>query len=141
MSLSRFSKRYRITLGPLETPCWVWQGKLKDGYGRIRVREAIVRAHRYAYELYRGHIPYGMVLDHKCRNRACVNPDHLEPVTHVENTMRGESFSAQNVRKTHCPHGHAYSLTNTYVDRRGRRYCRTCQRERQMGARQASRAA
>ncbi len=133
-TLARFTRRYRLTFGPLDTPCWVWKGKLKAGYGRLRVNGVITRAHRYSYETYRGDIPEGLVLDHKCRNRACVNPDHLEPVTNYVNTMRGENFAALNKAKTACPHGHSYTLTNTYVDGRGRRYCRTCARERKRRA-------
>jgi hypothetical protein len=75
-----------------------------------------------------GAVPEGLELDHLCRVRGCVNPKHLEPVTHRENLMRGESWSAVNARKTHCPEGHPYDETNTYIDGKGRRRCRECAR-------------
>lgn len=147
MSIARFTAKYKrlfriaehLRVGVLATPCWIWQGKLKDGYGRIRVHGVIMRAHRYAFELYRGAIPKDRPdLDHLCRQRDCVNPDHLEPVTNEINTMRGESFAAVNARKKACPAGHPYSLLNTYVDGRGKRYCKTCARERRASKRSAA---
>lgn len=72
------------------TGCWVWQrAVLKTGYGSLRIAGRTVRAHRHYYEKHRGPIPQGLVLDHLCRNRRCVNPDHLEPVTFEENCRRG----------------------------------------------------
>lgn len=87
----------------------------------------MAKAHRVAFELIRGCIPNGLVLDHLCRNRGCVNPDHLEPVTFRENIMRGVGYTAQQARKTHCRHGHEFTVENTYVWRGGR-ICRTCRR-------------
>jgi hypothetical protein len=87
-----------------KTPtCWVWLGKPTTyGYGQFSVRRKNYRAHRYAWMLLRGAIPDGLVIDHVCRNRLCVNPNHLELVTSVENVMRGIGPSAVNSRKTHC---------------------------------------
>lgn len=84
-------------------------------------------AHRVAYELTRGKVPTNMCLDHLCKNRLCVNPEHLEIVTLVENVMRGESLHARNARKTHCKSGHEFTKENTYIHpQRGSRLCRTC---------------
>lgn len=109
-----------------DTPCWQWTGHLDDGYGHIRVNNKQGQAHRFSYEQFRGPIPDGMEIDHLCRNRACVNPAHLEAVTSVVNTLRGESFAARNARKTHCPSGHPYDDANTRIDKRGSRVCRAC---------------
>jgi len=88
-------------------------------HGRFRL------THRVMYEGLVGPIPDGMTLDHLCRNRACCNPEHLEPTTIRENTLRGEAASAINARKTHCLRGHAFDSANTYVWR-GHRQCRAC---------------
>ena len=97
---------------PSWSACWRWIGAGNPkGYGQI-VRDGRLRqAHRVAYELAIGPIPDGLVLDHLCRNRGCINPLHLEPVTSKENTHRGVGT---NAAKTHCPRGHEYTETNTY---------------------------
>lgn len=103
--------------------CVIWAGRRDaDGYGRTNG----CLAHRVAYERRFGPIPDGLQLDHLCRNRACVNPEHLEPVTHAENMRR--SAPAQ---KTKCSNGHAYDDLNTYIRPTGQRDCRVCIRERQ----------
>jgi hypothetical protein len=113
------------------TGCHVWSKPLNTyGYGAIWVDGANRMAHRVAYELSEGPIPEGLVIDHLCRNRACVNPAHMEPVTNHENVMRGEGEAAKNKAKTHCPQGHEYSEDNTYRAARGDRQCKTCRRER-----------
>lgn len=110
-------------------PCWVYSGgKMGNASGRlVRPYGSFDNqcAHRVAYELLVGLIPDGLELDHLCRNPACVNPAHLEPVTHAENMRRGE-----RAMKTHCPQGHAYDEANTYRIRSGGRQCRTCVRLR-----------
>ena len=109
--------------------CWLWIGSCNHkGYGVFRVAGRLVKAHRFAYELLVGPIPDGLTLDHLCRVRRCVNPAHLESVTNYENILRGDSFSARNAVKTHCPHGHPYDDANTYVSPSGRRSCRECSR-------------
>jgi hypothetical protein len=93
--------------------CWSWTGALDPyGYGRFNLRRKTVLAHRFSYERFVGAIPVGLELDHLCRNRRCVNPSHLEPVTGHENVLRSESPSALNARKTHCFRGHALSGDN-----------------------------
>lgn len=110
-----------------EGDCWVWTAYVdkSNGYGKFQLGGANVYAHRFAYEDMIADIPAGLQIDHLCRNRICVNPYHLEPVTPLVNTRRSPIGHAS---KTHCPQGHAYSGDNLRVWS-GRRYCRTCQAE------------
>jgi hypothetical protein len=126
--------------------CWVWTGALSRGYGRFVVKQrptVSVASHRYAYELTVGPIPEGLTIDHLCRNKSCVKPRHLEPVTMRINVLRNEGPSAKNAKKTQCDHGHPFSETNTYVyaagPRKGVRKCRVCERLRMQLKRQSSR--
>lgn len=106
--------------------CWEWTGaKNAGGYGVCRGQQA----HRASYELLVGPIPAGLQLDHLCRNRACVNPDHLEPVTRKVNILRGEGVAAKNARKTHCLNGHELTGHNL-IQHKGGRECRACARRR-----------
>lgn len=107
--------------------CWEWTGATSSGYGTFGWHGRIVKAHRLAYTQLRGPIPDGKSLDHLCRNTICVNPAHLEPVTHYENMRRGRNWTWWR-EITHCPKGHPYDATNTYLYRGGRR-CITCSKE------------
>jgi hypothetical protein len=110
--------------------CWNWIGaKSKRGYGSFRIKDKTVLAHRWAYENLVGEIPEGLVIDHKCRNHSCVNPDHLEVVTQKENCQRGimgEEARKRNHAKTHCKHGHELSYKSD-----GIRYCKECHKLRE----------
>jgi len=128
---ARFWNQVDTTGAHRESPqlwdgCWNWLGSIKpDGYAQIRVHGIKKYAHRVAYELAGLVIPKGMQLDHLCRNRKCVNPLHLEPVSNRTNALRGISPFAENARKTHCPSGHPYDEANTKWYQ-GRRYCKAC---------------
>jgi hypothetical protein len=109
--------------------CWIWTAALNDGYGVFWTGERNTYAHRFAYEQLVGEIPTGLQIDHLCRNRSCVNPEHMEPVTGRVNILRGYTFAAQQASRTHCPEGHAFTEENTY--RRGNhRECLKCRRRR-----------
>lgn len=115
-----------------DSGCWIWQGRVdRDGYGArggvMRQEFGTDRAHRAFYMLLVGPIPDGLVIDHLCRVPACVNPEHLEPVTPEENTQRGENFLAVNRRVQSCPQGHEYSGENLIIKvKRSGQKSRTC---------------
>ncbi len=129
------TERFWVYVNKTDT-CWLWTGTINtNGYGQLYrgLDETHVYAHRFAYELLVGPIPPGLTIDHVrargCVHRHCVNPDHLEPVTMRENTLRGDTLPARNAAKTHCPRGHVYDSVNTYLlnAKSGRRRtCRAC---------------
>jgi hypothetical protein len=110
----------------LDEPCWLWTTSLLDrhGYGKFGIDGRTLQAHRVAYEMFIGPIPDGLVIDHLCRNRACVNPAHMEPVTVAENNRRGAIGA-----RTQCFRGHSLEGDNVYVGPDGARRCRLCRRE------------
>lgn len=131
-SLARFNRNYEVA----ENGCWEWTAALKDnGYAAFQVMrntEILCRyGHRFSHEAFIGPIPDGLQIDHLCRNRRCVNPEHLEAVTCRVNLLRGETVTARRAAVTHCPKGHAYDADNTYTrPGRGGRDCKICRRLR-----------
>lgn len=140
-ALARFESKFAVEPN---TGCWLWLGTVNaNGYGVINLTVGERKAHRVSYEHYVGPIPAGLQLDHLCRQRCCVNPDHLEPVTNAENVRRGECGRAGR-QKTHCDHGHPFSEHGGYKQwRHGHRfrYCRKCSREQTAARRQKTSAA
>lgn len=115
--------------------CWLYAGNITDvGYGRLQLPTGRYLVHRLTYEQFVDKIPEGFDIDHLCRIRSCVNPEHLEAVTRKENILRGEGLAAVNARKTHCSKGHPYTGHNLYYvvqsnDGLRRRKCRICYNE------------
>ena len=124
----RFDAKVRVSL---DNDCWWWLGPLNQkGYGAISVDGVRHSAHRVALMLRGDTMIPGMTVDHLCRNRSCVRPDHLEQVTNRVNVLRGDTLPAANVAKTECPKGHPLDACRTNGDR----YCLTCNRARQRAA-------
>lgn len=124
-AIERFDRSF---LPEALTGCWLWLGPLnQDGYSRFFALGKRTTGHRFSYERFVGRIPGGLVIDHKCRNRSCVNPDHLEAVTNDENMRRGH-----HATKKFCKHGHPFDGDNTRLvprkNGRHQRACRTCER-------------
>lgn len=112
--------------------CWEWQAsKYWNGYGQAKLNGRGMNAHRVAWLILRGEIANGLQLDHLCRNRSCVNPDHMEPVSRRENILRGISPVAVNFHRFQCKNGHPFDLDNTKM-LSGNRRCVKCNRMRSL---------
>jgi hypothetical protein len=129
MTEQRFMSKIKKT-----DTCWYWTAaKTKAGYGMYSIKHKLIYAHRYSYQMFVGELVANMELDHTCRNRDCVNPNHLEQVSHKENIMRGEAwnkFIRHNSLKTKCPKGHNYDYI--YNGKRGCKKCRNIQAKKHM---------
>lgn len=137
--IERFIAKLCIDHG--EAGCWHWMGyKDPSGYGRFRTAGEF-RAHRWSFAAFRGPIPTGMVIDHICRQRDCVNPAHLRAVTSGENTHAQNSIAPAKLLKeaAQCVHGHPFDEVNTLYTKRGYRYCRECHLARSRKARAKAR--
>jgi len=112
--------------------CWIWTGaKNSYGYGQIHKDGKNVYVHRVSFEIHKGPIPKGLVLDHLCRVRHCLNPDHLEAVTNQENMARApKGMLGGNRHKTHCIRGHSLFGPHVRIDKNGARVCRKCRKIR-----------
>lgn len=120
--------------------CWVWTGASNHGYGVFYAtpareqpdgKQRLMPAHQFSYELHVRPVPDGFELDHLCRNHACVNPEHLDPVTHHENILRGVSPAAEHARRETCPEGHDYDVIETRPNGRTSRRCSLCDNKNQ----------
>lgn len=112
-----------------ESGCWLWTGHIgSKGYGMVWHNDKYIRAHRVVYLALKGPIPEGLILDHLCRVKCCVNPDHMEVVTNRMNVLRGVNPVAVNSRKTGCVNGHPYTAATLRIDRDGSRRCMICRK-------------
>lgn len=113
-----------------DSDCWYWHGSTdKEYYGLIKFNGKMWRVHRLTYTLLVGEIPKTLAIDHLCRVHHCVNPDHLEPVTSRENSLRGETLAALNHKKTHCKNGHVLSRENCRKAHWPKRLCQICHKQ------------
>jgi hypothetical protein len=131
-------ERLHARLAPCADPgcdCLLWGGLLNNkGYGRIYAHGRVRGVHEVAWELEHDPVPRGLELDHVkargCMHANCANVAHLEPVTHRENLLRGDTVAARHAATTHCPADHLYDMANTRIERSGKRHCRACDRDR-----------
>ena len=133
MTTKEFERFKKYASVPDIEGCMIWTGnRHSEGYGTLSVsipkKRTMKYAHRLSYEHFIGPIPAGLHIDHLCRNRPCVNPTHLEPVTCRLNLLRGIGHAAVQAKRTHCPKGHPYDGDNL-ITFEGHRQCRECHRE------------
>ena len=107
--------------------CWLWTGSINEnGYGLFKVSGKTMKSHRVAYETYNRPIETGNVIDHLCKVRNCVKPDHLEQVSQAENLYRGNTIASVNRLKKYCINGHEFTEDNTIIRKNNTRNCRKC---------------
>jgi putative hemolysin len=146
--IARFMRRLSVA----GNGCWIWLGgRNDDGYGVFCLaKRKNISAHRFSYQFHRGEIEKGLEVDHLCSCRSCVNPEHLELVTHAENIRRGKergSYKNHNLigklnsAKTHCKNGHPYQGDNLIIDKyNGGRRCKICEQAKSMRYREKIKA-
>lgn len=131
--MSSFYNKCEVIDTGFTTPCWQWTAYIdKDGYAKVHINKKNYRAHRWIWEFERGPISKELEIDHLCRNRACQNTDHMELVTNLENTRRGNA--CYNRYKIECLRGHPYSGTNLYLELHSegiKRRCKICRKAQQ----------
>ncbi len=145
-ALARFERKYRVEDRGYLTPCWVWTGSThRQGYGTFTISipgpKRTHLTHKIRYEHAFGPVEHGLELDHLCRIVECCNPEHLEPVTHRENVLRGRSDAAGRAVRTQCEEGHEYTAANTTIRSDGGRRCMICKRARTNALRARQRVA
>jgi len=115
------------------TNCWLFTGgKDNKGYGNVKVNKKVYKAHRFFYVWLRGQLKSELELHHKCENKACVNPQHLQPITKLNHNLLSDNICSRNRMKTHCKNGHLLSGDNVYRKPRGGRECLICKRIRRL---------
>jgi len=125
--IQRFLNKIKI----VDSGCWEWQGWVnRNGYCHITLKRKGILAHRFIFMYYYNNIDSKMTIHHKCYNRKCVNPIHLEQMSYRENILHGNTMASINAQKTHCPQGHEYTSDNTYINSRNSRVCKICERRR-----------
>jgi len=123
---TRIDERFWKKIAATEKGCWEFTGSKSNGYGRVQRNGVKMPSHQFTWLKLVGPIPDGLEMDHLCRNPPCCNPEHLEPVTHRENVLRGESPMAKNARKTRCMKGHELVEGNLVKRQLPARVCLTC---------------
>lgn len=126
--LARFEEKYQPDPN---SGCWIWLGAMDvKGYPLVKGEGKVKYAYRLAYLMFKGKVRKGYDVHHTCHTPLCVNPDHLQALTRRAHTALGENIVGRNIRKTHCERGHPFRGENLRVDSKGKRGCKTCDRER-----------
>jgi len=125
------NRLFNLSYPEPNTGCYIWGGATYlNGYGILTINKKCLSAHRVSYYVHKGNIGYGLVVDHLCNNKLCINPEHLQATTQKKNVLRGNSGSAKNSIKTHCYKGHEFTKENTRINNRGSRDCIICHKDK-----------